>query len=43
MEDGTEFDIGPGDVAIIQPGYDAWVLGDEPRVVLDFQGVSRDT
>ena len=41
MDDGSEFDIGPGDIAIIAPGHDAWVLGDEPVVMLDFQGASR--
>lgn len=42
MDDGTEFDIGPGDIAITAPGHDAWVLGDEPFVVLDIQGASRN-
>ena len=41
MDDGTEFDIGPGDIAITAPGHDAWVLGDEPCIGLDFQGASR--
>ena len=41
MDDGTEFDLGPGDVAITAPGHDAWVLGDEPCVVLDFGGASK--
>ncbi len=27
MEDGTEMEFGPGDVAIMQPGHDAWVGG----------------
>ncbi|GAC1566707.1 MAG: hypothetical protein NVS3B14_10420 [Ktedonobacteraceae bacterium] len=42
MDDGTEFDLGPGDIAITAPGHDAWVLGDEPCVVLDFQDASRN-
>jgi hypothetical protein len=42
MDDGTEFDIGPGDIAITAPGHDAWVLGDEPCVGLDFQDASRN-
>ncbi len=42
MDDGTQFDIGPGDIAITAPGHDAWVLGDEPFVVLDFQDASRN-
>lgn len=36
MTDGTEIEIGPGDVAHIPPGHDAWVLGSEPCVALDF-------
>jgi ethanolamine utilization protein EutQ (cupin superfamily) len=38
MKDGTEFDIGPGDVASIPPGHDAWVVGDEPTVGIEFVG-----
>ncbi|MGD0424966.1 MAG: cupin domain-containing protein [Candidatus Bathyarchaeia archaeon] len=30
MKDGTEFEIGPGDVTLIPPGHDAWVIGNEP-------------
>ncbi|HSE08400.1 MAG TPA: cupin domain-containing protein [Nocardioidaceae bacterium] len=40
MQDGTEHDFGPGDVASIPPGHDAWVVGDEPAVVVDWQGAS---
>jgi hypothetical protein len=39
MDDGTEFDCKPGDVSLIPPGHDAWVVGDEPAVVVDFQGM----
>jgi hypothetical protein len=35
-DDGSEAEIGPGDVAVIEPGHDAWVVGDEPCVVVDF-------
>jgi quercetin dioxygenase-like cupin family protein len=38
MDDGTEFVSKAGDVMNIPPGHDAWVLGDEPVVVIDFQG-----
>lgn len=38
MDDGTEDEVGPGDVVLIMPGHDAWVVGDEPYVGLDFQG-----
>lgn len=36
MDDGVEKELGPGDVAVIPPGHDAWVLGDEPCVAIDF-------
>lgn len=36
LDDGTEADVGPGDFAVIQPGHDAWVVGDEPCVAFDF-------
>ena len=42
MNDGTEADLGPGDISITPPGHNAWVVGDEPCVVLDFQGASRN-
>ncbi len=38
MDDGTEAEFGPGDVGVIPPGHDAWVVGDEPFVGIDFQG-----
>jgi len=39
MDDGTEFDCRPGDVSLLPSGHDAWVVGDEPAVVIDFQGM----
>jgi quercetin dioxygenase-like cupin family protein len=39
MDDGTEKEIGPGDVLVIPPGHDAWVVGDEPCVQVDFTGM----
>ncbi|GCE46239.1 hypothetical protein EI42_06377 [Thermosporothrix hazakensis] len=38
MEDGTQEEIGPGDIADIPPGHDAWVIGDDPYVGIDFTG-----
>ncbi|NEM96963.1 cupin domain-containing protein [Pontibacter burrus] len=39
MDDGTEFDCKAGDVSTLPPGHDAWVVGDEPVVLVDFQGM----
>jgi quercetin dioxygenase-like cupin family protein len=39
QEDGGQMDLGPGDFASIPPGHDAWVVGNEPFVGVDF---SRD-
>ena len=36
-DDGTELDIGPGDAYVIEPGHDAWVLGDDPFVGYEFE------
>jgi len=39
MDDGTEFECVAGDVSNIPEGHDAWVVGDEAVVVVDFQGM----
>ena len=36
MADGTEREMGPGDVFNVGPGHDVWVIGDEPYVAIDF-------
>src|SRR5215210_6421438 len=38
LDDGTEEEYGPGDVYNIPPGHDAWVLGAEPVISIDFRG-----
>jgi len=38
MKDGTEFEIGPGDAASVPAGHDAWVVGEEPAVGIEFVG-----
>ena len=38
MDDGEEVEYGPGDFAIMPPGHDAWIVGDEDCVVIDWQG-----
>ncbi len=40
MDDGTELVAGPGDVTSLPSGHDAWVVGDEPVVVVDWFGAS---
>ena len=40
MDDGTEIVAGPGDVTSLPSGHDAWVVGDEPAVVIDWYGAS---
>jgi mannose-6-phosphate isomerase-like protein (cupin superfamily) len=40
MDDGTEEEFGPGDVSHIPPGHNAWVVGNEPVVAIDFTGMT---
>lgn len=35
-DDGTEIDLGPGDIVDISPGHDGWVVGSKPAVFYDF-------
>ncbi len=37
MDGGEEGELGPGDVVAIEPGHDAWVVGDEPAVAFEFE------
>jgi hypothetical protein len=39
MNDGTEIEGGPGDTAVIPPGHNSWVVGDEPCIMIDFTGM----
>jgi uncharacterized cupin superfamily protein len=39
MDDGSEEEFGPSDTAVIPPGHNAWVIGDEPVVAIDFTGL----
>jgi hypothetical protein len=41
MDDGTERDIGPGQVVNIPPGHDGWVVGNEPVVFIDVTGMEN--
>src|SRR5262245_61988024 len=40
MDDGTELIAGPGDITSLPSGHDAWVVGDEPVVVIDWYSAS---
>ena len=41
MDDGTEQEVAPGEVALIPPGHDAWVVGNEPAVAIDVTGMKE--
>jgi quercetin dioxygenase-like cupin family protein len=41
MEDGTELDVKPGEVTALPSGHDAWVVGDEDVVIVDWWGASN--
>ena len=41
MADGTELEAHPGDVMALPHGHDAWVVGDQPVVVIDWWGASN--
>jgi hypothetical protein len=40
MADGTELETVAGDVAALPVGHDAWVIGEEPVVLIDWSGAS---
>ena len=39
MDDGTLLECHPGDISLLPSGHDAWVIGNEPAIVVDFQGM----
>ncbi len=41
MADGTEFESGPGQVTTLPSGHDAWVVGDQPVILIDWAGASN--
>lgn len=41
MADGEEFDVEAGEVSMLLPGHDAWVVGPEPAVLVDWGGAHR--
>ena len=41
-DDGDEFEIQAGDVYEVQPGHDAWVVGNDNFVGLEFEGKTAE-
>jgi len=41
-DDGSEAELGPGDAYVIEPGHDAWVIGDERFVGFEFEPRSAE-
>jgi hypothetical protein len=41
-DDGSEAEIGPGDAYVIEPGHDAWVVGDQGFVSFEFESKSAE-
>lgn len=39
MDDGTLLECKAGDISLLPTGHDGWVVGNEPVVVVDFQGM----
>ncbi|WP_224364242.1 cupin domain-containing protein [Hyalangium versicolor] len=39
MDDGVRAEVGPGEMVAIPAGHDAWVVGNEPCVMLDVAGM----
>ena len=42
-EDGSEEDLTPGQTYVIEPGHDAWIVGDEPFVGYEFDRQAAET
>ena len=40
-DDGTAADVGPGDAYVIEPGHDAWVVGDDVFVGIEFKSAGE--
>ena len=41
-DDGTEQELAPGEAYVIEPGHDAWVIGDERFVGFEFESRSAE-
>ena len=42
-DDGSKAHVLPGIAYIIEPGHDAWVVGDSPAVALEFESQAAET
>ena len=42
-DDGSESDVVPGVAYVIEPGHDAWVVGNEPCVAFEFDSKAAKT
>lgn len=40
MDDGEEAEFVPGDYMVVPPGHDAWIVGDDTCVMIDWQGLA---
>lgn len=38
---GEEFEVGPGEVSSLPSGHDAYVVGEDPVVMVDFYGTTH--
>ena len=41
-EDGTTLELAPGEAYVIEPGHDAWVVGDDTFVGYEFESTSAE-
>ncbi len=41
-DDGVELDLGPGSAYEIQPGHDAWIVGDESCIAYEFESKAAE-
>lgn len=39
MQDGKEFEVGPGEISFLPSGHDAWVVGNDPVILVDWAGL----
>jgi len=41
MKSGEEFELGPGDLSYLPEGHDAWVVGNDAVVAVDWAGATN--